>query len=330
LLQKLDRLAEVCEEGTKVVVIGVANDIALFRELMRRGVSEYMVAPVTPLQLTQTIASLYVDPSKPFAGRMVAVIGAKGGVGASTVAHNLAWAMAERCQANTTLVDLDLSFGTTALDFNHEPQQTIADALLSPERVDEVLLDRLLTKHTERLMLFSAPATLDREYEIEPSAYEMVIDRVRRTAPFVVLDLPHAWSPWMRQTLIAADDIVLVATPELASLRNAKQLIDRVKKARPNDSPPVLVINMANVPKRPEIPIKDFGEAVGLEPTFIIPFEPHVFGMAANNGQMVCEMAAQSKAAITLEGLAVAVCGREPPPKRKTASLLDRLPILKR
>lgn len=329
LLAKIDRLAEVIEAGTKVVVIGAANDIRLFRELMRRGVSEYMMAPVTPLQVIETIAGLFANPDKPFAGRSIAVIGAKGGVGASTVAHNLAWCIAERCQLNTTLVDLDLSFGTTALDFNLDPQQTVIDALLAPERVDEVFLDRLLTKHSEKLMLFSAPATLEREFDIGSEAYDIVIDRVRRTAPFIVLDLPHIWSPWLRHTLNSADDVVLVATPELASLRNAKNLVDRIKATRPNDAPPTIVLNMAGVAKRPEIPTKDFGDAIGIPPAFVIPFEPMVFGQAANNGQMICETAPLSKSAIVLEGLSVAMCGREPPPKRKS-SLLDRLPGLKR
>jgi pilus assembly protein CpaE len=301
----------------------------LFRELMRRGVSEYLIAPVQPLQLIEVIAGLFTNPEKPFAGRMIAVAGAKGGVGASTIAHNLAWCIAERCHLNTTAVDLDLSFGTTALDFNIDPQQTVIDALLVPERVDEVFLDRLLTKQSDKLMLFSAPASLERDFDIPYESYDIVIDRVRRTAPYVVLDLPHVCSPWLRQTLNSADDVVIVATPELASLRNTKQMVDRIKATRPNDSPPTIILNMAGVPKRPEIPTKDFGEVVGVQPGFVLPFEPQVFGMAANNGQMICEMAPSSKAAIMLEGLAVAVCGREPPPKRKT-SLLDRLPVLKR
>lgn len=329
LLTKLDRLAEHVEEGSKVVIIGAANDIGLFRELMSRGVSEYLVAPLQPLQIIRAISALYVNPEKPFAGKVISVVGAKGGVGASTVAHNLAWMIAERFQANTTMVDLDLSFGTGALDFNQEPQQTVAEALLSPDRVDEVFLDRLLMRQTERLMLFCAPATLDREFEIDPEAFETVIDRVRRSAPFVVLDMPHVWSPWVRQTLLSADDVVVVATPELASLRNAKNMIDRVKNARPHDAPPTVVLNMTGVAKRPEIPVKDFGEALGIEPSVVLPFEPQVFGMAANNGQMIGEMAAASKTGMALEELAARLCGRQVTVKKKS-SLIERLPILKR
>ena len=277
----------------------------------------------------RAISALYVNPEKPFAGKVVSVIGAKGGVGASTVAHNIAWMIAERFQANTTMVDLDLSFGTGALDFNQEPQQTVAEALLAPDRVDEVFLDRLLMRQTERLMLFCAPASLEREFEIDPEAFETVIDRVRRSAPFVVLDMPHIWTPWVRQTLISSDEVVMVATPELASLRNAKNMIDRIKSARPHDAPPIVVLNMTGVAKRPEIPVKDFGDALGIEPSFVLPFDPQMFGMAANNGQMIGELSTATKTAASLEELAARLCGRQVAPKKKS-SIIERLPMLKR
>jgi pilus assembly protein CpaE len=124
-------LAEHCDETVKVMVIGAINDIALYRQLVSRGVSEYVVPPFQPLQILRTISGLFADPDAPFVGKQISVVGAKGGVGASTIAHNLAWALAENTKVNTTLVDLDLSFGTTALDFNQEPTQTVADALAS-------------------------------------------------------------------------------------------------------------------------------------------------------------------------------------------------------
>ncbi len=175
-----------------------------------------MIAPVQPLQVIQSISALYVNPDKPFVGRIAAVLGAKGGVGASTLAHNLAWCIAERYGANSTLMDLDLPFGTVGLDFNQDQTQGVAEALLAPERVDEVFLDRLLTRQTERLTLFTAPATLEREFELDPMAYETVIDRVRRAVPFVLLDLPHVWTSWMKQTILGSDDVVIVTTPDLA------------------------------------------------------------------------------------------------------------------
>lgn len=310
LFTQLDELASVCDPDTKVVIIGVANDITLYRELMRRGVSEYLVPPMTPLNVIKTVSDLFCDPEAPFAGRSLAFIGAKGGVGSSTVAHNVSWQLTEQLRSDAVLVDLDLSFGTAGLDFNQDPAQTIAEALSQPDRLDEALLDRLLVRCTERLSLFSAPATLDNDWDFDPDAFEMVLDKVRRQAPFIMLDLPHSWSPWVRQTLLSADQVVVTVTPDLACLRNAKNLFDLVRTARPNDEPPKVVVNMAGCPKKPDIPLKDFSEALGAAPVLVLPFEPALFGKAANNGQMIAEVDPKSKAAEGFAHLAGVLTGR--------------------
>ncbi|SDL84692.1 AAA family ATPase [Maricaulis salignorans] len=324
LFEQLEELASVCDPDTKVIIIGAANDIALYRELMKRGVSEYLVPPMTPLHLIRSISDLFLDPEQPFAGKTIAFIGAKGGVGSSTIAHNCAWSLSEGLQTDAVLVDLDLSFGTAGLDFNQDPAQTLGDALNEPDRLDDALLDRLLVRCTERLSLFSAPATLDRDWEFSPNEYEMVLDKVRRQAPFVALDLPHLWLPWVRDTLLSSDQVVVTVTPDLASLRNAKNLFDLIAGARPNDELPKVVINMAGMPKRPEIPVKDFADALGTPPALVLPFEPQLFGKAANNGQMIHELDPKSKAADGFAHLAGLVTGRTAGPMRKR-SIVSKL-----
>ncbi len=328
LVQLLEELAASCEPGVKVILIGDSNDIGLYRELIRRGISEYLVRPIQPLQLIRTISGLYVDPTKPFLGRTIAFVGAKGGTGTSTIAHNVAWCMAEHVRVSTTLVDLDLSWGTTALDFNNDPATGVADALETPERVDDVLLDRLVTRHTDHLTLFTSPASLDRELEITPEAYEIVIEGVRRGVPFVVLDLPHIWSRWMRQTLMQADEVVIVAQPDLAGLRNAKNIFDLIKIGRPNDAPPKIILNMVGIAKRPEIPVKDFAEALGVEPILVLPYDPQLFGTASNNGQMLADVNAQSKCSEGMDYLAQLFTGRPIQTKNKS-SLLSKFTPLK-
>jgi len=319
LFQQLDELAAVCEPDTKVIIIGAANDITLYRELMKRGVSEYLVPPMTPLHLISTISGLFLDPEAPFAGKSIAFIGAKGGVGSSTIAHNMAWQLTEGLRSDAVLMDLDLSFGTAGLDFNQDPAQTIAQALEEPDRLDDALLDRLLVRCTERLSLFSAPATLESDWDYNNESYEAVIDQVRRQAPFVILDLPHAWSPWVRQTLLSADQVVVTVTPDLASLRNAKNLFDLVHSARPNDEPPKVVVNMAGCPKKPDIPLKDFSDALGAAPVLVLPFEPALFGAASNHGQMIAEVEPKSKASEGFAHLAATLTGRAPAaPRRKS------------
>ena len=321
LIQLLDRLAEVCDPGTKVVVIGGHNDIALYRELMRRGVSEYLVPPIQTLQLIRAISALYSDPSAPFIGRQIAFCGARGGVGSSTIAHNLAYTLSERMMTNTVIVDFDLPFGTAGLDFNQDPLQGVADALSQPDRLDPVLLDRMMARCTERLSLFAAPATLDDDYEISAEAFEEVAGKIRTTAPYIVLDLPHLWSNWMRKVLLTADDVVITAQPDLACLRNAKNIVDLMRQTRANDAPPWLILNQVGMPGRPEIPTKDFCEALGLEPALIMPFDPKLFGQAANNGQMIEEVSDQSKAAAGLRQLAQILARREAPPAPKKSIL---------
>ncbi len=323
MIAGIDNLAGHCDEGVEVLVVGAVNDIPLYRQLVDRGVSEYLVPPVPPVQLIRSIGTLFADPDSPFLGKTISVIGAKGGVGASTVSHNLAWSIAENVGLNAVLVDLDLSFGTTALDFNQDNPQTVADALLASDRADETMISRLLSKATDRLSLFTAPASISDVLDIPPEAYDVVIDGVRRTMPYIVLDLPHGWSQWQRSTLVSSDEVIIVCQPDLASLRNGKNIVDQLSADRPNDAAPRLVLNMAGVPKRPEIPVKDFAAAIGLEPEIILPFEPHLFGTAANNGQMISETDPQAKSSAAIDHLASTLTGR--PAETPERSFLQKL-----
>ncbi|MGE5266322.1 MAG: AAA family ATPase [Deltaproteobacteria bacterium] len=330
LLTELDRLAECCDPGTKVVVIGHVNDVILYRELLKRGVSEYLVAPVTAPQLMESLSNLYNDPESDPVGHVYAFIGAKGGVGSSTICHNAAWTLSEALKSNVIVADLDLAFGTTGLDFNQDPVQGIADALATPERLDEVLLDRLLTKCSEHLSIFAAPVVLDRDYDITPDGCDMVIDVARQNVPYVVIDLPHGWSAWTKRVLLQADEVVITAAPDLANLRNAKNIVELLKQSRRNDNLPHLVINMANVPKRPEIALKEFEEALGLKALAVIDFDPETFGQAANNGQMIEEMSNRAKATPMLRDIAMTLAHRKEikvEKKSPFAPLLEKLKL---
>jgi pilus assembly protein CpaE len=322
LLAKLDSLAEVCDAGTKVLVIGHVNDVILYRELMRRGISDYLIAPIEVVEVLRSVSELFAAPGADPVGRTVAVLGAKGGVGASTVAHNLAWALSKDLSTATVIVDLDIAFGTAGLDFNQDPPQGVAEAIFAPERLDTNMLDRLMSKCSENLSLLAAPAVLDRTIDLTDTALDGVIDILRASVPCIVLDLPHLWTAWARRTLIASDEIVLVAVPELASLRNTKNLIDTLRQARPNDAKPRIVLNQTGVPKRPEIAAAEFGKALGAEVAAVIPFDAALFGSAANNGQMIAEVQASSKVAETFVDLAIAITGRAEP-KRSKSNLLE-------
>src|SRR5690242_5489535 len=229
ILGGLDHLAEVCDAGTRVVVIGRVNDVALYRELTRRGVSDYLIAPVGTIDVVRSICNLYSAPDAKPVGRIVAVVGAKGGVGASTIAHNIAYAIGADFGVDSVVADLDLPFGTAGLDYNQDPPQGIADAVFSPDRIDGGFVDRLLSKCTDHLSLLAAPATLERVYDFGAEAFDAIIDTLRNSVPCIVLDVPHQWSGWTRRLLVSADDILIVAAPDLANLRNAKNMVDLLR-----------------------------------------------------------------------------------------------------
>jgi pilus assembly protein CpaE len=324
ILRGLDQLAHVCDAQTRVIIIGRMNDVALYRELVRRGVSDYLIAPVNTLQVVRSVCGLFSAPDAKPVGRIIAIVGAKGGVGASTIAHNVAFSIARDLMLDSVVTDLDLAFGTAGLDFNQDPPQGIAEAVSSPDRIDHAFIDRLLSKCTDHLSLLAAPATLDQVYDFGADAFEAIFDTLRASVPCVVLDVPHVWSGWSRRTLLSADDILIVAAPDLANLRNTKNLYDLLKAARPNDQRPLYCLNQVGVPKRPEIKAGDFAKALDDDPIAVIPFEPQLFGSAANNGQMIAEISANHRTADILRQLAQKLTGRTEP-KRKSSSLLSPL-----
>ena len=321
LLGQLEELAEYCDAGTKVVVLGKLNDIVLYRQLIARGVSEYLVAPFGVVDFIQAISLLFSAPGTKPLGRVIAVVGAKGGVGASTVAHNLAWSLASVTEMATIIADFDLAFGTAGLDYNQDPPQGVAEAVFAPDRVDAVLVERLLSKCGDKLSLLAAPATLDRVLDFAEVSFDSLIDAMRASTPWIVLDVPHLWSGWARRILVSADDVIVVASPDLANLRNTKNLIDNVKGARLNDAPPRLVLNGVGMFKRPEIAAAEFAKAVETDPTAIIPHDAKLFGGAANNGQMIAEIEPNGKTAHVFVDLASTLAGRTDTRKPKRGVL---------
>jgi len=310
MLAGLDQLATVCDSGTRVVVIGRINDVALYRELVRRGVSDYVIAPVSAIDVVRSICNLFSAPEAKAVGRIIAVVGAKGGVGASTIAHNVAWAIARDLAMDSVVADLDLAFGTAGLDYNQDPPQGIADAVFSPDRVDTAFIDRLLSKCTDHLSLLAAPATLERVYDFGTEAFDAIFDTLRSSMPCIVLDVPHQWAGWTRRALVGADDILIVAAPDLANLRNTKNIFDLLKAARPNDRAPLYCLNQVGVPKRPEINANEFAKAIESHPIVSVPFDPQMFGAAANNGQMIAEISATHRTTEMFLQIAQRLTGR--------------------
>jgi pilus assembly protein CpaE len=310
LFQALEGLAEVCAPDSRVVLVGNENDVSLYRRLISMGLSEYFCGTVTAEDLGTTIEGLFAEGGGIELGRTIAFIGARGGVGTSSIAANTAYALGTNLDENVILLDLDLAFGTLAMTFNLQQKQSIVDALAQPNRLDDVLMARFMLKFDNHLSVVPAPSSLTGNYGIQLESFEVLLKLVRQMVPFVIMDVPHTWQPWVHEILLDANDLVVVAYPDLANLRDTKNLVDTLSQQR-GKSPTRLVFNRVGMSKKTELSSKDFKDNLRLEPDIVVPFDPAAFGTAMNNGQMIVQASKASKAVPQFNNLATLVSGRE-------------------
>ncbi len=322
----LERLAEVCDANTRLIVLGHVNDVLLYRELIRSGVSEYIVLPASAHTIVSAITELFAAEGAAPIGRTIGFISAKGGAGGSTVAHNVAWAISQHLRQDTLILDMDFAFGTAGLNFNQDPPHGIADAIGNAGKMDQTMLDRLMSKAANHVNLLTAPAMLDRTFDFEEREFEQIVELSQKSTPVVILDMPHVWSSWVRYTIATIDEIIIVAEPDLANLRNAKNLSDTIKALRPTESEPLLVINKVGLPRRPEIAANEFATSVECRLLGQIGFDAATFGTAANNGQMIAEVSANNRANEVFRLIGMHVTGRNAPDKSASKMASLRLP----
>ncbi len=306
LFASLSDLTAHLGPDTRIAIVGAVNDIGFFRELAARGVSEYFTAPASSDAIAASLCALYAEAET---ARTIAVIGARGGVGASTLARNLAHAIAEASESRATLVDLDVHFGAAALDCAHAPRQSLAQAL-APEAEPPP---------ARGVCLLATPAALDAD-ALDEAALDTLIAHARRQSPTVVIDLPHAWTALTRSVLARADDVVIVARPDLASLRDAKNMLDQLRAPREGKLAPHVALSMAGAPERPEVAAKDFAEVAGVMPLATIAFDPVLHAACAVSGRMIAE--ADPCAAAAYETIAAHITGVAPQRRAAPAPLV--------
>lgn len=325
MLARLDQLAEVCDAGTRVVVLGQLNDIGLFRTLMARGVSEYIVTPATTAQLAATIARLFAEPGAAPRGKVIAFWGARGGAGASTLAQNTAHALGKCLPEPAIYIDLDLGFGASLLAFNVDPRQNVGDALAQPDRLDPVLLERLMVTYDDRVRVLASPADPHQAAVPTLDGIDRLIDLTAAMAPAVVVDLPRQWCDWTEHVLAAADETVVVAMADLASLRETKTLLEIIGPRRAAGNPAQVVVNKLDAYRKTQLSPKDFTETLGVAPSLVLPFDPQLFGDSANNGQMLAVTAKGHKIVEQIDAFAERLAGRTVTRKRPGNPLLRLL-----
>ena len=307
LFEELGALADVCAPGTRVIIVGTENDVNLFKTLIDQGISQYFVGIPNEDELKSAISDAFVDKQQSEKCKVVAVAGIRGGVGSSVIAHNIATEIADLTKDDVIIVDLDINYGTGALNFNIQPQNTIVDALAQAGSLDEVLLNRFLEKCTENVSLLASPGSLGTGMEISALNLEPLINMVKQMASYVVLDLPHVWNNWVQDVLVDADETILVGTPDLYNLRDGKNIIEFLSPHRGADAPIRVVLNRQGQIKKGEIKDKEFREVFALPPSASIPYDPDTFSVAMSNGEPIN---AKSKAASVIRELAGTVSGK--------------------
>ena len=310
-IQSVTGLAEVCDPGTSVIALGDVNDVALFRELIEIGVSDYLVKPIDSDMLNKAILRARTPaPSGDEAadaetdgGDLAIVIGTRGGVGASAVAVSVAWELAERLERRTALIDLDLQFGTASLSLDLEAGRGLREALENPSRIDGLFLASAAANPTERLSVLGAEEPLDAPLSYGPAALELVLEELRESFDHVIVDMPRSAAPNQRHVLDLADDVIIVSDLTLTGLRDAMRLKEFVATAAPG-AKVTMVGNRAGNKRAGELSQAEFERGLEGSLDFVVPDDVKAMSKAAASGKPLSVASADGKTARQLINLA--------------------------
>jgi pilus assembly protein CpaE len=318
-LSQIHTLADVCEPGTNVVAIGDHNDVGLYRDLVDAGVSNYIVKPLTRELLTRALTTKINSNSGEIGraalklGKMVSFIGARGGVGTTTLASNLAWHLANHQSRRVALVDLDLQHGDCALLFNITTTPGFRDALANPLRLDHLLLDRIMTPHGERLFVLGSEEPLHDNVQFTASAIDSLFSVLRSQFHYVIVDVPRIPAPAYRRALEIADRRVIVVDQTMRAMRDAVRMVKMFGDsevpgaAHSAEHRNIFVIN--RVGEHHALSLKDVQKVLQVQPTSMIPFLPSLVTPAAHHGLIAADK--RGKFADAVSTLALELSGRK-------------------
>jgi pilus assembly protein CpaE len=322
-LSDINELAEVCEPGVTVIAIGDRNDVGLFRELLNTGVSDYLVKPLTPTLVQRALLASADGDGRTRQttrlGRLVATIGARGGVGATMLATSMAWTIATRRRRRVALLDLDLQFGSVALSLDLEPTHGLREALENASRIDTLYLERSMTQHSESLYVLSSEEELADDMPRDPQALSMLISELRNKFHYLIVDLPRTLTGESHEVLKEATHLVLVTDLSLVGMRDTLRLVQLAMQG--NAACQITIVaNRVGEYRQGEIAAAEFEKAIGRKIDLVIPFDPRSVTAAMNIGKPV---ASTSKSvAASVERLVDNLAGAASPQR---SSLLQRL-----
>ena len=282
----LEELSAHCHEGTSAIIIGPVNDVNLYRSLTSMGVSDYLVKPVPVETLSEIIANNLIDKLGAKGSRLIGVIGAKGGVGTSSLTQGLAYGISENLEQKTFLMDAAGGWSSLSVGMGFEPATSLYEAVRAASSKDEDTLGRMFFKSNDKLDVLAVGADSMLEASIHAQQYEELIDLMMEKYPVVIVDLSGAIPSLKRAVIDRAHELIVVTTPTLASLRSARALIQEVKLLKGGDTSSIdLVVNMVGVMPSKEVPEKDIADALDMKPSVTIPFDSKLFVGTENEGK---------------------------------------------
>ncbi len=311
-------------EDTRLIGIGTINDINLYREMVGAGITDYLVKPVTEKALAAALARAEEPLHTPTGPeetsslnevRRVAVIGSRGGVGASNLAVNLAWILSQEKKKKTVIVDLDLEFGTVALLLDLEPTTGLREALESPGRIDSLFVESATARLTENLSVMATEETLSTEVHFKPEAIDLLFDTLGRSNEYIIVDLPRSALSVRQRIFETATDILLITELTLPGLRDAMRILSTVDEASAG-KPVTVIANRAGSLQQAMSP-KDFQKALGHKVEFLIPQDEKAFKQAANNGKPIVQIDPRGKASKTIQSIVAKLIGEKESAKTK-------------
>lgn len=283
---RLGELSVHCEETTNAVIIGPVNDVNLYRSLTSMGVSDYLVKPVPQETLSEVIANALITKLGTSGSRLIGVIGAKGGVGTSSLTQGLAWGLSEKLDQKTFLMDAASGWSTLGVGMGFEPLTTLDEAVRAAESGDEDTLARMIHKASDKLSVLASGADSMLETSVQATQYETLIDLLMKSYPVVLVDLSGAIPSLKRTVLSIAHEVIVVSTPTLPSLRATRTLMQELKLIHGGDTSNVdLIVNMEGLAASKEVSKKDIAGSLDYTPTVSLPFDPKLFLGVENEGK---------------------------------------------
>lgn len=308
-------LKDAAGDGSRLIALGQANDVALYRGLIRLGFVDYLMKPVSSDTLKAAFAAAgegaaraSAGPTVPDGGRIVLVVGARGGSGASMVATNAAWIMAEELDRRSALLDLDLQFGTSSLALNLAPSRGLAEALHNPDRIDQLFVASAMMQEGRNLSILSAEEALDRAADWNPAAVEALVGELRRGYEWIWIDLPRSLAPSHGQLVAQASHILLVTELNLPAMRDTLRLLTFFRDTAPS-ARILLVANRADGKSPAGVTRQEFEKAIDAKIDILLPDEPQLMAKAATVGRALPEVAKKSRLVEQLRAIDRVVVG---------------------